>query len=197
MEGAGSRLSRASSRYGPTATVFNGPVRKWKKRWVHVSPPPPSAAHTNHHHKPHFQPNGHPASSSTLFLCRWTPVSSGASAAPEGDDGSGSAEEAPRRKYRYTPIAVLEDHTKTAARKAEEGNISENYPITGGPMVDNDDIYGKIDHNEDEEKEIQNLSKGGLDLGVSPDEPENGHDEVEDKSTTVLKTTTSGFWSRG
>lgn len=99
MEGAGSRLSRASSRYGPTATVFNGPVRKWKKRWVHVSPPP-STAPANHH-KPHFQPNNH---SSTLFLCRWTPVASGASAVPDGEDGSGSAEEAPRRKYRYTPV---------------------------------------------------------------------------------------------
>ncbi|KAL3733421.1 hypothetical protein ACJRO7_022874 [Eucalyptus globulus] len=197
MEGAGSRLSRASSRYGPTATVFNGPVRKWKKRWVHVSPPSAAAAPASHH-RSHFQPN-HPASN--LFLCRWTPVSSGASAAPDGGDGggggSGSAEEAPRRKYRYTPIAVLEDHTKAAARKAEEGKISENYPSTGGPMVENDDMYGKSDHAEDEEKEIQNLSKGGLDLGVSPDEPENGHDDVDDKSATMLKTTTSGFWSRG
>ncbi|XP_030542901.1 uncharacterized protein LOC115749979 [Rhodamnia argentea] len=193
MEGAGSRLSRASSRYGPTATVFNGPVRKWKKRWVHVSPPPPSATHTNHH-KPHFRPNN---PSSALFLCRWTPVSSGASAASDGDDGSGSAEETPRRKYRYTPIAALEDHTKTAARKADEGKISENYPSTGGPMVENDDIYGKIDHSDDEDKEVQNSSKGGLDLGVSLDETENGHDDDEDKSTTMLKTTASGFWSMG
>ncbi|KAF2285711.1 hypothetical protein GH714_007322 [Hevea brasiliensis] len=40
MEGVGSRLGRASSRYGPSATaaVFNGPVRKWRKKWVHVSP---------------------------------------------------------------------------------------------------------------------------------------------------------------
>lgn len=50
---------------------------------------------------------------------------------------------------------MLEDHTKTAARKADGGKISENYPSTGGPMVENDDIYGKIDHSEDEEKEIK------------------------------------------
>uniref|UniRef100_A0A803M1P3 Uncharacterized protein n=1 Tax=Chenopodium quinoa TaxID=63459 RepID=A0A803M1P3_CHEQI len=30
MEGVGARLGRSSSRYG-TTTVFNGPVRKWKK----------------------------------------------------------------------------------------------------------------------------------------------------------------------
>lgn len=36
----GSRLGRASSRYGPSATaaMFNGLVRKWKKKWIHVSP---------------------------------------------------------------------------------------------------------------------------------------------------------------
>lgn len=44
---------------------------------------------------------------------------------------------------------------------------------------------------------LQNSSKGSLDLGVSLDEPENGHDDVEDKSTTMPKTTTSGFWSMG
>lgn len=44
---------------------------------------------------------------------------------------------------------------------------------------------------------LQNSSKGGLDLGVSLDEPENGHDDVKEKSTTMLKTTTSGFWSMG
>uniref|UniRef100_A0A2P2LEC7 Uncharacterized protein MANES_05G109900 n=1 Tax=Rhizophora mucronata TaxID=61149 RepID=A0A2P2LEC7_RHIMU len=49
MEGVGSRLGRASSRYGPpaAAAVFSGPVRKWKKKWVHVS--------SNHHHHHHHQ----------------------------------------------------------------------------------------------------------------------------------------------
>ncbi|KAF2530928.1 hypothetical protein F2Q70_00032891 [Brassica cretica] len=38
MEGVGGRLGRSSTRYGGPATVFTGPVRKWKKKWVHVSP---------------------------------------------------------------------------------------------------------------------------------------------------------------
>uniref|UniRef100_A0A1D1ZAJ3 Protein CONTINUOUS VASCULAR RING 1 n=1 Tax=Anthurium amnicola TaxID=1678845 RepID=A0A1D1ZAJ3_9ARAE len=38
MEGVGARLGRSSTRYGPV-TVFSGPVRRWKKRWVHVSTP--------------------------------------------------------------------------------------------------------------------------------------------------------------
>lgn len=44
---------------------------------------------------------------------------------------------------------------------------------------------------------LQNSSRGGLDLDVSLDEPESGNDDVEDKSTTMLKTTTSAFWSMG
>lgn len=92
MEGVGSRLGRASSRYGPAATVFSGPVRKWKKRWVHV----PQSYHSSH---PQF--NG--GNSSRLVLCRWTPISS----STVTDSGSaGSAEEPPRRKFRYTPVST-------------------------------------------------------------------------------------------
>ncbi|KAK1405026.1 hypothetical protein POM88_004631 [Heracleum sosnowskyi] len=36
MEGVSSRLGRASSRYGGSAPVFTGPVRKWKKQWTPV-----------------------------------------------------------------------------------------------------------------------------------------------------------------
>lgn len=50
---------------------------------------------------------------------------------------------------------MLEDHSKTAAKKADEGKISENYPGSCGPMIENDEIYGKIDEAEDEEKGIQ------------------------------------------
>lgn len=92
MEGVGSRLGRASSRYGPSAAVFSGPVRKWKKRWVHV----PQSYHSSH-------PQSNGGSSSRLLLCRWTPISS----STVTDSGSpGSAEEPPRRKFRYTPVST-------------------------------------------------------------------------------------------
>ncbi|EXB41546.1 hypothetical protein L484_013620 [Morus notabilis] len=85
MEGVGARLGR-SSRYGP-ATVFNGPVRKWKKKWVHVASPsssstPSSNSHHHHHHHPHL----HNASSngtngSHLVLYKWTPLTQSQNAA--------------------------------------------------------------------------------------------------------------------
>jgi hypothetical protein len=103
MEGVGSRLGRASSRYGPAATVFTGPVRKWKKKWVHVS------QSTLTYQNSQSQSNGHNSTTtnnggSRLLLCRWTPLSSSPAATAVAD--SGSAEEPPRRKFRYTPVSI-------------------------------------------------------------------------------------------
>lgn len=97
MEGVGSRLGRASSRYGPAATVFNGPVRKWKKRWVHVSSSPSS---TLSYQNPQSQSNGTPR----LLLCRWTPLPPTTTGAADGSGGS-PLDEPPRRKFRYTPVS--------------------------------------------------------------------------------------------
>lgn len=93
MEGVGSRLGRASSRYGPSTAVFSGPVRKWKKKWVHVSQSRVS------YHSSHSQSNG----SSRLLLCRWTPISP---STVSDTTSAGSADEAPRRKFRYTPVYI-------------------------------------------------------------------------------------------
>ncbi|XP_051125253.1 uncharacterized protein LOC127247461 isoform X2 [Andrographis paniculata] len=92
MEGVGSRQSRAASRYSssPSAPVFNGPVRKWKKQWV-------SSRSTNHN-------NGSSSSSSnrndssSLLLCRWTPIP--------------AAEEPRKRRRRYAPIVPIEKGKK-------------------------------------------------------------------------------------
>ena len=83
MEGVGARLGRSSSRYGAT-TVFNGPVRKWKKDWVPI--PPSSSNNSNHHHHHNNNNNHHHSSSngnvngsngnsaSHLRLYKWTPL---------------------------------------------------------------------------------------------------------------------------
>ncbi|KAJ6416902.1 hypothetical protein OIU84_002731 [Salix udensis] len=59
MEGMGSRLGRTSARYGlsATATIFNGPVRKWKRKWVHVSPSPTLNYRSNNHSNGHNDQN--------------------------------------------------------------------------------------------------------------------------------------------
>ncbi|CAL9072593.1 unnamed protein product [Musa textilis] len=86
MEGVGARLGRSSTRYGP-ATVFSGPVRKWKKRWVPLSHPSSSASSA-------ASANG---VRSHLLLYKWAPVSSRANGAPH-------PEEPPPRKFRFVPV---------------------------------------------------------------------------------------------
>ncbi|XP_044497905.1 uncharacterized protein LOC123219986 [Mangifera indica] len=106
MEGVGSRLGRASARYGPTQTVFNGPVRKWKKKWVHVS----SASQSNGHSTTTTTNNGSP-----LLLCKWTPIPSNPS-----EKGGALPEEPPKRRFRYTPIVVIEDRKKAIEEKDDD-----------------------------------------------------------------------------
>jgi len=89
MEGVGARLGRSSSRYG-TTTVFTGPVRKWKKDWVPITPPSSSSNNnsTNHNHNHQssssssvvnggsLNGNSNGNSVSHLRLYKWTPLSS-------------------------------------------------------------------------------------------------------------------------
>lgn len=101
------RLGRASSRYG-APTVFSGPVRKWKKKWVHVPSPttPSSTSHNSHCHS-----NTNTNSSSRLLLRRWTPITATAAAADDDPHNSPCtpSDEPPRRKFRYTPVCVFYD----------------------------------------------------------------------------------------
>ncbi|OWM85605.1 hypothetical protein CDL15_Pgr029028 [Punica granatum] len=130
MEGVGARLGRSSTRYGP-AVVFTGRVRKWKKRWVHVSPssaPDPSGnakhgtANGGSNHSQIRSLNGSSVSSngsnngSHLLLYKWTPLSQssngngngngngrGGDAVSNGDDSSAAAEEPPKRRFKFVP----------------------------------------------------------------------------------------------
>ncbi|XP_052179089.1 uncharacterized protein LOC127792585 [Diospyros lotus] len=123
MEGAGSRLGRVSSRYGGSAATFSGPVRKWKKQWIQL--PSSSLVSYNHHNSTHtsrsstayasnLSGNGKLNStnnssssspSSAPLLCRWAPAADS---------------EPPRRKFRYTPIAILEEQKKEAGKVDEK-----------------------------------------------------------------------------
>ncbi|CAN0847295.1 hypothetical protein LINGRAHAP2_LOCUS4904 [Linum grandiflorum] len=120
MEGVGARLGRSSTRYGPT-TVFTGPVRRWKKRWVHVAPSPNGGANSNHGGG-RFRANGNAdevasttsstgnQSSSHLFLYKWTPLTQSNNSNKDDilaittakDDSA--EEELPKRKCKYIPV---------------------------------------------------------------------------------------------
>ncbi|OIV95517.1 hypothetical protein TanjilG_23960 [Lupinus angustifolius] len=119
------RLGRASSRYG-TPAVFSGPVRKWKKRWVHV-PSPISSSSALHN-------NSHPDntnSCSRLLLRRWTPITAAYGSDDDPHNSSGTSSDEPsRRKFRYTPIAVLEEQKNVVIEKADFEPTTENDQLT-------------------------------------------------------------------
>ncbi|XP_014517705.1 uncharacterized protein LOC106775150 [Vigna radiata var. radiata] len=134
MEGVGARLGRSSTRYGP-ATVFTGPVRKWKKKWVHVSPSSASSnSNTNHNHN-----HAHSSNASHLLLYKWTPItqshntttnnSNTATANGNTKDAQPEQlEEPPRRKFKYVPVALLEEQKNEAAENEGAEKLDESKP---------------------------------------------------------------------
>lgn len=115
MEGVGARLGRSSTRYGP-ATVFTGPVRKWKKKWVHVSPSSASSNSNNNTNHNHGSSNGN-NNGSHLLLYKWTPITQSQNANNNGSNGNvkdaplESVEEPPRRKFKYIPVFSFTMHS--------------------------------------------------------------------------------------
>jgi len=95
--------SRSSTRYGP-ASVFTGPVRKWKKRWI----PIPSSSSASAGPSSSSQ-------SSKLSLYRWTSLSNGASGGK--DDTADDPSPPPRRRIRYSLVSVLEEKKERLLEK--------------------------------------------------------------------------------
>ncbi|EEF31175.1 uncharacterized protein LOC8268123 [Ricinus communis] len=190
MEGGGSRLGRASSRYGPSATaaVFNGPVRKWKKKWVHVGPSSSSTGnHQNSRSNAHAHNNNN--NNSRLLLCRWTPLSP--STATDGASSS-SSEEPPKRKFRYTPIAVLEERKKAAEKVDNEGNASGTDQSTALETPKNDELNSDSDL----KTENQDSNMSNLDLGLCLKGHYSDHDSVgESNGDQMKKESSGGFWT--
>ncbi|GMH24365.1 hypothetical protein Nepgr_026208 [Nepenthes gracilis] len=150
MEGVGShsRLARTTSRYGQassSSTAFNGPVRRWEKRWVHVSASLPSAP--RHHSSKSSQSNGHKNNGAGLRLYRWTPLSQQPTSGG-GDNGTAKLEEPPRRKFRYTPIAVFDEHRKEVVKRTNnEAKSEDSNQYRMKPALENDEIYGMLNIN--------------------------------------------------
>ncbi|KAL3627410.1 hypothetical protein CASFOL_028773 [Castilleja foliolosa] len=123
MEGVGARLGRSSSRYGPT-TVFTGPVRKWKKKWISV---PPSNSNNHNHTAANGAIRESNGSASHLLLYKWSPITpsqnkdgNGNADSKASEDDAVEAEEPPRRKFKYIPIAVLEEQNNELSEQIEE-----------------------------------------------------------------------------
>lgn len=198
MEGVGARLGRSSTRYGP-ATVFTGPVRKWKKKWIHVTPPntaTATASASTNNHQSSVNSNGNSSSNgsndngSYLKLYKWTPISQNQNSVADingngdvKDDGAAAEvdEEPPRRKIKYIPIALLEEQKKESPLPEEP--IDES--VETEPNLKADDANGKPDINDvpmeenqvSEETNIgrQDLNESTLDLNAR-----DGEEDLED-----------------
>ncbi|CAG7887294.1 unnamed protein product [Brassica rapa] len=177
MEGVGARLGRSSTRYGHggPATVFTGPVRKWKKKWVHVSPS--SKKHSS---------SSVASDGSHLLFFKWAPLSQGGSGNEDGKSESNSpseepvtettaAEEPPRRRFKYVPIAVLEEQKKEATEIDEEDKVEVEEDDASAVEPREKKIEEKPDmndvpmeDNQEEEKVVrQDLNESTTDLGLN------------------------------
>ncbi|XWS15507.1 hypothetical protein CRYUN_Cryun34aG0006100 [Craigia yunnanensis] len=195
MEGVGARLGRSSTRYGPT-TVFTGPIRKWKKKWVHVSPSNSGSSNinNNNHCQNHLSRNGN--NGSHLVFFKWTPISQSQSQSQNNninnngnynsskDDAVAAPEEPPRRKFKYIPIAVLEEQKKEAAENIDD----EAKPNEAAePTSRNDGLEEKpdindlpIDESQEDNKIVrQDLNESALDLSLGL----TSHDDESDSKT--------------
>lgn len=205
MEGVGARLGRSSTRYGP-ATVFTGPVRKWKKKWVHVTPP--NGASSNHHHHHHNSAttngNANGNNGSHLLLYKWTPITQSQNNNSNNNGGSAKneatpAEEPLKRKFKYVPIAVLEELKDEAAEQVDvevedEPRPSETDPEAAEPNSKTDGFDEKPDINDvpmeenqatdDNPLGRQDLNESTLDLslGLKSHDGENDSDLRTDQT---------------
>ncbi|CAI0467676.1 unnamed protein product [Linum tenue] len=171
MEGVGARLGRSSTRYGPT-TVFTGPVRRWKKRWVHVLPSSNnnSAHHNGGQFHSNLNSNGTAAtapgaangnhSSSHVLLYKWTPLtqSNNSNTTTTSNKESGGVavatddapEEPQRRKCKYIPVALLEAQRLEADEEMIDSEVkpSDGDGIADDPVSTSAGVDEKPDINE-------------------------------------------------
>ncbi|KAK7303368.1 hypothetical protein RJT34_14272 [Clitoria ternatea] len=191
MEGVGARLGRSSTRYGP-ATVFTGPVRKWKKKWVHVSPS--SASNTNHTHNHNHNHASNGNNGSHLLLYKWTPItqSHNANGNNAKDAPPEPLEEPPRRKFKYIPVAVLEEQKNEAAENDgvekvdNESKLIDADSSAAEPTRKNETLDEKPDINdvpmeesqsEDKNQGVrQDLNESTLDLSLGLTSHDDEHD---------------------
>ncbi|XP_016501435.2 uncharacterized protein LOC107819795 [Nicotiana tabacum] len=190
MEGVGARFGRSSTRYGPT-TVFTGPVRRWKKKWIHVS------SNKNNHQTTTAAANGgvNGSNGSHLLLLKWRPITASQNNSSDEKGGDSNKdedvpiEEPRKRKFKFIPIAVLEDQKyETSEQDEDEAKPMEADANTGEPTSQADCCDEKPDINDlpmeenqdpqDKPPERRDLNESTLDLSLGL----TGHDENDSDS---------------
>ncbi|VFQ96255.1 unnamed protein product [Cuscuta campestris] len=201
MEGVGARFGRISSRYGPT-TVFTGRVRKWRKKWVRVIPPSSGSNNNsnNAHHRSAPTSEVNEINGSRLSLLKWTPItpsqnnaSANGGAGDENGTSDGSAkpdvvnEEPPKRRFKYIPIAVLEEQKSESIEIAEdETNVIEsdtdaNKTTRADGLEENPDINDVPMQESQEATEQQDLNESAFGLSLDLN-AQDGEDDPDSKT---------------
>ncbi|ESQ55122.1 hypothetical protein EUTSA_v10026905mg [Eutrema salsugineum] len=185
MEGVGARLGRSSTRYGP-ATVFTGPVRKWKKKWVHISPSTKKDNSSSASAATTSVVNGGSASDgssngSHLLLYKWAPLSQGSNEYSPSEEPVATAatlEDPPRRRFKYVPIAVLEEQKKEEITEIEEDDkVEEDEKAEEDDKVEEDGVKVDEDTSEAEPSEKKTEAEEKPDINDVP--MEDNQEEVE------------------
>ncbi|KAK4373636.1 hypothetical protein RND71_009020 [Anisodus tanguticus] len=176
MDGVGARLGRSSARYAPT-TVFTGPVRRWKKKWIHGTPP---SSGNNHHNRTTANGGVNGSNGSHLLLFKWIPIT----ASQNNNDTTDSSaknddvlvEEPPKRKFKYIPINVLEEKNDASEQaeddtKSIESDTNSEEPTSQADGFDEktDINYMPMEENQAPQKrppERQDLNERTLDLSL-------------------------------
>ncbi|XP_058758747.1 uncharacterized protein LOC131632000 [Vicia villosa] len=206
MEGVGARLGRSSTRYGP-ATVFTGPVRKWKKKWVHVSPSSASSNSNNNANHNHGSSNNGNNNGSHLLLYKWTPITQSQNTNNNGSHGNVKdaqiepVEEPPRRKFKYVPVAVLEEQKNEAteidevAEKVEdesnpiEADSSAAEPTSKNEILDEKPDINDVPMEESEPQDKNQVVRQDLNESLDLSLGLTSHDEENDSDSKTNQTT--------
>ncbi|KQJ89703.1 uncharacterized protein LOC100830977 [Brachypodium distachyon] len=111
MDTVGARLSRSSTRYGPSSSSnasFSGPVRKWRKAWAPLAGGGNGGAGSA---SAGMGPMGCPRGNKVVLL-KWAPVNGAARGAGDGD-GNGKQVPAAAGRRRFVPASgVPQNPTK-------------------------------------------------------------------------------------
>ncbi|KAM7271969.1 hypothetical protein ACFE04_031183 [Oxalis oulophora] len=147
MEGVGARSGRSSTRYSGPTTVFTGPVRKWKKRWVHVVSPP-SINNTINTKSLNNHNNNGGGLQHELVLFKWAPFtqtdnnkSNSVNRQEEEEEEEGDDSVHRKRKFRYIPIIeeqIKEDLDDVENVDEETFPTDDTDPNAGSTLRTND-----------------------------------------------------------
>ncbi|XP_022142680.1 uncharacterized protein LOC111012736 [Momordica charantia] len=170
---------------------------KWKKKWVHVAPSS-AASNAHSHSQRHTNANtinanatatatatANGTNASHLLLYKWTPITQSLNNGNTDDKNAGKeetppvVEEPPRRKFKYMPIAVLEEQKNEAAENEAsdkvEDEANKSYDVepmanAKGELLDEKPDINDVPMEESQDNDHavrQDLNESTLDLSLN------------------------------